>query len=87
MRAIRIAGAGTVLALGAFIVVMVRREKGAPGRRANRESPITNPDSRIPNPVLRQAQDAQIPSPYDHARSLDREQAARAGVLVHEGAR
>jgi protein SCO1/2 len=27
MRAIRIAGAGTVLALGAFIVVMVRREK------------------------------------------------------------
>jgi protein SCO1 len=41
MRAIRIAGAGTVLALGAFIVVMVRREKRAPG-------PIPNPESRIP---------------------------------------
>lgn len=40
MRAIRIAGAGTVLALGAFVVVMVRREKRATGR-------IPNPDSRI----------------------------------------
>ncbi len=41
MRAIRIAGAGTVLALGAFIVVMVRREKHATGR-------TPNPESRIP---------------------------------------
>jgi protein SCO1 len=41
MRAIRIAGAGTVLALGAFIVVMVRREKRQPGR-------LPNPESRIP---------------------------------------
>jgi protein SCO1 len=39
MRAIRIAGAATVLALGAFIVVMVRREKGAR---------IPNPESQLP---------------------------------------
>ena len=41
MRAIRLAGAATVLALGAFIVVMVRREKrrraaGAPHRVPSR---------------------------------------------------
>jgi protein SCO1/2 len=67
MRAIRIAGAGTVLALGAFIVVMVRREKYATGRVADHDSRImnhdsritdhdsriTNPDSRIPNPESR----------------------------------
>ena len=29
MRAMRLAGAATVLALGAFIVVMVRRERDA----------------------------------------------------------
>jgi len=40
MRALRLAGAATVLALGAFIVVMVRRER-IPGR-------IPNPESRIP---------------------------------------
>jgi protein SCO1 len=40
MRALRLAGAATVLALGAFIVVMVRRER-APRR-------IPNPESRIP---------------------------------------
>jgi protein SCO1/2 len=34
MRALRVAGAGTVLALGAFIVVMVRRERT--GNRATR---------------------------------------------------
>jgi len=34
MRAVRIAGAATVLAIGTFIVVMVRRERnGAPGAR------------------------------------------------------
>jgi protein SCO1 len=43
MRAIRIAGAGTVLALGAFIVVMVRREKHSTGRTR-----IPTPESRIP---------------------------------------
>ena len=33
MRAMRIAGAATVLALGAFIVVMVRRERPRPAPR------------------------------------------------------
>ena len=46
MRALRVAGAATVLALGAFIVVMVRREK----RRTRFESRIPN---RIPNPESR----------------------------------
>ena len=40
MRALRIAGAATVLALGAFIIVMIRGER-IPGR-------IPNPESRIP---------------------------------------
>ena len=40
MRAIRLTGAATVLALGAFIVVMVRRDRRIP-----------NPESRIPRPV------------------------------------
>jgi len=40
MRAIRIGGAGTVLALGAFIVVMVRREKRGTRRRRNSEPRI-----------------------------------------------
>jgi len=32
MRTLRVAGASTVLALGAFVVVMIRREKrGRPG--------------------------------------------------------
>ena len=37
MRAIRLAGAATVLALGAFIIVMVRREK----RASTRPNPLT----------------------------------------------
>jgi protein SCO1/2 len=44
MRALRVAGAATVLALGTFIVVMVRKEK----RRTRYESRIPNPESRIP---------------------------------------
>ena len=40
MRAIRLTGAATVLALGAFIVVMVRRDRRIP-----------NPETRIPRPV------------------------------------
>ena len=36
MRAMRIAGAATVLALGAFIVVMVRRERRRPTALAPR---------------------------------------------------
>jgi protein SCO1 len=45
MRALRLAGIATVLALGVFIVVMVRREKRHP------PSPRTlNPESRIPRP-------------------------------------
>ena len=34
MKAMRIAGAGTVLALGGFIFFMVRRERLAPATRA-----------------------------------------------------
>jgi len=47
MRMMRIAGAATVLALGAFIFVMVRRE-----RHADPESRrITNPESQIPSRI------------------------------------
>jgi protein SCO1/2 len=56
MRAIRVAGAGTVLALGTFIVVMVRREKRNP-----MHARISN-TGRIPNAGLRQAQAAPSPS-------------------------
>jgi protein SCO1/2 len=45
MRALRVAGAVTVLALGTFIVVMVRRDK--------HRIPIPNPEPRIPNPESR----------------------------------
>jgi len=37
MRAMRIAGAATVLALGGFIVVMLRRERRTPNRTLNQE--------------------------------------------------
>jgi protein SCO1 len=40
MRAVRLAGAATVLAIGAFIVVMVRRER-APGTRTENPEPRT----------------------------------------------
>jgi protein SCO1 len=40
MRAVRVAGAGTVLALGAFIIVMVRREKHTSDRTRNSDSTI-----------------------------------------------
>jgi protein SCO1/2 len=43
MRALRLAGAATVLTLGVFIVVMVRREKRPPHLR------IPNPESQIPS--------------------------------------
>ena len=42
MRALRIAGAATVLALGAFIVVMVRRERE---RREPRRRTRANPNA------------------------------------------
>ncbi len=48
MRAVRLAGAGTVLALGAFIVIMVRRER-KPGNR-NRGSGSLNREGRTLNP-------------------------------------
>jgi len=48
MRALRLAAAATVLALGAFIIVMVRRER-IPGRVPERiPERIPNPESRIP---------------------------------------
>jgi protein SCO1/2 len=43
MRALRLAGAATVLTLGVFIVVMIRREKRTPNLR------ISNPESQIPS--------------------------------------
>ena len=43
MRALRLAGAATVLALGAFVVVMVRRER----RQAGARRPHTRPDTRF----------------------------------------
>ncbi len=45
MKAMRIAGAGTVLALGSFILVMVRREKRS---RIPVSPRIPNPESRVP---------------------------------------
>jgi protein SCO1/2 len=42
MRAIRLAGAATVLALGTFIVIMVRREKRGARRTSNREPGTRN---------------------------------------------
>jgi protein SCO1 len=45
MRAIRLAGAATVLALAAFIIVMVRRERGAPERGL---TPGSDPGVRPP---------------------------------------
>jgi len=45
MKAMRIAGAGTVLALGSFILVMVRREKRS---RIPVPPRIPDPESRIP---------------------------------------
>jgi protein SCO1/2 len=45
MRAVRVAGAATVLALGAFVVVMIRREKRIPNPESQR---IPNPESQIP---------------------------------------
>jgi protein SCO1/2 len=52
MRAVRIAGAATVLALGAFILVMVRRERGP--RTLNREhgTRTLNPEPLNPEPRL-----------------------------------
>jgi hypothetical protein len=41
MRAIRIAGAATVFAIGAFIIVMVRRERRA-APRASHPAPRTS---------------------------------------------
>ena len=39
MRTLRIAGVATVLAIGAFIVVMVRREKRVPLSRLSSRTP------------------------------------------------
>ena len=50
MRAVRLAGAATVLALGGCILVMVLREKRT--RTQNPESQIPNPKSRIPSVFL-----------------------------------
>ena len=50
MRAMRIAGAATVLALGAFIVVMVRRE-----RRLAYAALAANGPTLAPEPVTRRA--------------------------------
>ena len=44
MKAMRIAGAGTVLALGSFIIIMLRREKQS---RIPRSVRTPNPESRI----------------------------------------
>src|SRR5439155_26004141 len=46
MRAMRLAGAATVLALGSFIVAMVRRER----RTANPEPRTPKPEPRTANP-------------------------------------
>jgi protein SCO1/2 len=48
MRALRLAGAATVLALGAFIIVMVRRERRVPSSESRTPSRIPNPESQIP---------------------------------------
>src|SRR6185295_15811455 len=44
MRAIRLAGAATVLAMGAFIVVMVRREKARGSTGSPRASHTARPE-------------------------------------------
>ena len=52
MRAIRVAGAATVLALAAFILVMLRRERRrSPAARGTRSTPGSGPKS--PAPVAR----------------------------------
>jgi protein SCO1/2 len=56
MKAMRLAGAATVLALGSFIVLMVRRERRTPNleRRTPIQEPRTrNPEPRTPNPEPR----------------------------------
>jgi protein SCO1/2 len=50
MRAVRIAGAATVLALGAFIVVMVRREREPKTRNQERGTRTLNPEPLNPEP-------------------------------------
>ena len=45
MRAMRIAGAATVLALGAFIFIMLRRKAPAPGVQHRRPAPSHQPPS------------------------------------------
>jgi len=50
MRAVRIAGAATVLALGAFIVVMVRREREPRTRNRERGTRTLNPEPLNPEP-------------------------------------
>ena len=63
MRALRLAGGATVLALCAFIVVMVRREKRIPSPESQIPSPvrIPNPESQIPSPVRIPNPESRIP--------------------------
>jgi hypothetical protein len=50
MRAIRLAGAATVLALGAFIALMLRRERRNSGPAAARGKPASGAKSPAPAP-------------------------------------
>lgn len=65
MRAVRIAGAATVLALGAFIIVMVRREKRQPAQAA----PATTHPASLGSEVARAAtRSRQSPRPESSER-------------------